>query len=113
MKLSETTIGDVVVLEMSGKIMGGPDATILNDKLHELIEQGKHKTVANLARIDWMNSSGLGILIGGLTTMRNHNGDLKLAQVTERIRSLLKITRLHNIFEMYDTVEEAVASYEK
>ncbi len=113
MKLSETTIGDVTVLELSGKIMGGPDATILNDKLHQLISEGKHKAVANLARVDWMNSSGLGILIGGLTTMRNHGGDLKLAQVTERIRSLLKITRLHNIFEMYDTIEEAVASYDK
>jgi len=111
MKLSQKEIGNVVVLELSGSIVGGPDASLLNDKLHELVEQGKTRVVADLSQVDWMNSSGLGILIGGLTTMRNQNGDLKLACITERIQSLLMITKLLSVFDTYDDLEAAIQSY--
>lgn len=111
MKMKEKMFNSVVVLELSGKIMGGPDATLLNDKLHELIEGGNTNIVADLEKVDWMNSSGLGILIGGLTTMRNSGGDLKLANVTERIQSLLMITKLLTVFETFDSVEKAVQSF--
>lgn len=111
MKISERVVNGVVVLELSGKIMGGPDATLLNDKLHELIESGKTKVIADLEKVNWMNSSGLGILIGGLTTMRNNGGDLKLANITDRIQSLLMITKLLTVFETFDTVDKAVASF--
>lgn len=111
MKMTEREIDDVVVLELSGKIMGGPDATLLNDKLHELIAAGKTKIVADLQSVDWMNSSGLGILIGGLTTMRNNDGDLKLANITDRIQSLLMITKLLTVFETFETIEKAVESF--
>jgi anti-sigma B factor antagonist len=92
--------------------MGGPDATVLNDKLHELIEAGQTKVVADLGKVNWMNSSGLGILIGGLTTMRNSGGDLKLANITEKIQSLLMITRLLTVFETFETVDKAVDSFQ-
>ncbi|MBN1155677.1 STAS domain-containing protein [candidate division KSB1 bacterium] len=111
MTLKEKELGNITVLELSGKIMGGPDATSLNEKLHELIEKGKTKVVADLTKVSWMNSSGLGILIGGLTTMRNNNGDLKLANVTDRIQSLLMITKLITVFETFNTLDEAVASF--
>ena len=111
MKIDEKTSGDIVVLQLSGKIMGGPDASLLNDKLHELIEVGKTKVVVDLGSVDWMNSSGLGILIGGLTTMRNSGGDLKLANITDRIQSLLMITKLLTVFETFETIEEAAGSF--
>jgi len=111
MKMIESESGGVVILELSGKIMGGPDATLLNDKLHELIEAGKVKIVANLKGVNWMNSSGLGILIGGLTTMRNNGGDLKLANITDRIQSLLMITKLLTVFESFDTIDQAIESF--
>ena len=111
MTLNEERIGDVVVLTVSGKLMGGPDAGILNNKLHELVEEKNTKVVANIAELNWMNSSGLGILIGGLNTMRNNEGDLKLAVVPPRIQSLLTITKLHTIIETFKSVEDAVASY--
>lgn len=111
MKMTESESGGVVVLELSGKIMGGPDATLLNDKLYELIEAGKTQIVANLRGVNWMNSSGLGILIGGLTTMRNSGGDLKLANITDRIQSLLMITKLLTVFESFDTVDQAIESF--
>lgn len=91
--------------------MGGPDASLLNDKLHELIEAGKTKVVVDLGSVDWMNSSGLGILIGGLTTMRNSGGDLKLANITDRIQSLLMITKLLTVFETFETIEEAAGTF--
>jgi len=111
MKMEETVVGEVVVLELAGKIMAGPDASLLNEKLYDLIEKGKTKIVADLQKVEWMNSSGLGILISGLTTMRNHNGDLKLANITERIQSLLMITKLLTVFETFDTIEKAVDSF--
>lgn len=111
MEVNQKDVGSVVVLELVGKVMGGPDATVLNDKLHDLVEQGKKRIVADLNQVNWMNSSGLGILISGLTTMRNAGGDLKLANVTERIQSLLMITKLRTVFETYDTVDKAVASF--
>ncbi len=112
MKMTEQVSGDVVILELSGKIMGGPDAVLLNEKLHEFIQAGKTKIVADLRNVDWMNSSGLGILIGGLTTMRNSNGDLKLANITDRIQSLLMITKLLTVFETFETNEKAVESFQ-
>ena len=113
MKISQSEKNDVILLELSGKIMGGPDATTLNNKLHELIESGHTRVVADLSKVNWMNSSGLGILISALTTIRNAGGDLKLASVTERIQSLLMITKLLTVFETFDSTDEAIASFAK
>lgn len=111
MKLTTREDKGIMILEPKGKIMGGPDATLLHDKLHDLINQGKKKVVIDLAKVDWMNSTGLGILISGLTTMRNNGGELKLANVTEKIQSLLTITKLITVFETFETVDQAVASF--
>lgn len=91
--------------------MGGPDATLLHDKLYEFIQQGKTRVVIDLSRIEWMNSTGLGILIQGYTTLRNSDGQLKLAEVTDKIQSLLTITKLGSVFDAYDSVEDAIASF--
>ncbi|OGC90401.1 MAG: anti-anti-sigma factor [candidate division Zixibacteria bacterium RBG_16_48_11] len=111
MKLSSRELNDLVILEPKGKIMGGPDATVLHDQLHEYINQGKRKVVIDLAKVDWMNSTGLGILISALTTLKNHQGELKLANVTGKIQSLLTITKLVTVFESYDSVDQAAASF--
>ncbi len=111
MKLTHREIDGVMVLEPRGKIMGGPDATLLHDQLHDFIKEDKKKVVIDLAKVDWMNSTGLGILISGLTTMKNNGGELKLANVTEKIESLLTITKLITVFENYDSLDEAIASF--
>jgi anti-sigma B factor antagonist len=111
MKLGDYEKDGVAVLEPKGKIMGGPDATLLHEKLHECIEKGIKKIVIDLAQVDWMNSTGLGILISGLTTIRNNGGELKLANVTEKIRSLLAITKLVTVFEAYDSIDDAIKSF--
>ena len=111
MKLSSQERDGVIILEPKGKILGGPDATLLKDQLQSLIEQGKTRVVIDLAEVDYMNSTGLGILISTLTSLRKANGELKLANVTEKIQSLLTITKLVTVFDDYETVEEAVAAF--
>ncbi len=111
MRLSDREQNGVVILSPKGKIMGGPDASLLHDKLYEFIEQNKKRVVIDLAGVDWMNSTGLGILISGYTTLRNNEGELKLANVTEKIQSLLTITKLVTVFEAYDSIEEAIQSF--
>lgn len=100
-----------VVIEFKGNVMGGPDAVKLNEKLHELIEDDKTNIVANLGKVKFMNSSGLGMLIGGLTTMRKAGGDLRIANATDKIESLLVVTKLITVFKHFKSLEEAVASY--
>ena len=104
---------NAVVIALSGNVMGGPDGSKLHETLHELREQGKKNVVVDLRKVRFMNSSGLGMLISGLTTMRNGGGDLRLANVIDRIQSLLVITKLITVFKHYDSVEEAVQSYEE
>jgi anti-sigma B factor antagonist len=111
MKLSDREQDGVVILEPKGKIMGGPDATALHDKIHELIENKKLRVIIDLGKVDWMNSTGLGILIAGLTTLRDNQGELKLAAVTDKIQSLLTITKLITVFDAHDTVEQAIESF--
>lgn len=100
-----------VVLEFKGNVMGGPDAVSLNEKLHELIEDGKTNVVADLGKVKFMNSSGLGMLIGGLTTMRKAGGDLRIANATDKIESLLVVTKLITVFKHYKTLDKATDSY--
>lgn len=111
MKMTDREINNIVVLEPKGKIMGGPDASLLHDKLYELIESDKKRIVIDLSGVEWMNSTGLGILISSYTTLRNHNGELKLANITDKIHSLLTITKLITVFDAHDSVDEAIASF--
>lgn len=100
-----------VVIEFKGNVMGGPDAVSLNEKLHELIDAGKTNVVVDLAKVKFMNSSGLGMLIGGLTTIRKAGGDLRLANATDKIQSLLMVTKLITVFKNFDSVDKAVESF--
>ena len=111
MDIQQREQDDVTILLLSGKIIGGPDASKVNDKLHELAENGKTKIVADLSQVNWMNSSGLGILISALTTVRNAGGELKVAAATDKIRNLLTITKLTNVIKLYDSVDEAIAGF--
>ena len=91
--------------------MGGDDTKDFNDLLHKLIDEGKTRIVIDLGDVKFMNSSGLGMLIGGLTTVKKANGFYKLANVTDKIESLLIITKLITIFETFDSVDKALESF--
>lgn len=111
MKLKTREKDNVRILEVKGKVMGGPDATLFQDTLKAQIAKGHKRFIFDLGGVDWMNSSGLGILIGGYTTIKNAGGELKLSAVTDKIRSLFMITKLVTIFDTYESVEEALKSF--
>ena len=113
MKFKTSVQGNVTVFHLDGNLMGGPDATALNSKLHELVENGKTQVVIDLKKVDFMNSSGLGLLIGGASLMKNSGGGLKLACVSAKIMTLIKIARLGSVFETFGNVPEAVAAFKK
>jgi anti-sigma B factor antagonist len=104
---------DITILALSGKIMGGPEAAEINDKFNQLIDKKKLKIIIDLQEVEWMNSSGLGILIQAATLLKNNNGRLRLLNVSDRIQNLLKITKLSGIFETSDTLDAAAASLAK
>jgi anti-sigma B factor antagonist len=99
---------NAVVIELKGNVMGGEDTKEFNDMLHKLINEGKKNIIVDLHDVKFMNSSGLGMLIGGLTTVKKAQGSFKLSRVTDKIESLLIITKLVTIFETYKSIEEAV-----
>ncbi len=113
MKSKSKDVDGITVIELKGNVMGGPDATTLNEQLHKLIEAGKNKVIIDLKGVKFMNSSGLGMLIGGLTTMKNAGGELKIANASEKIESLLIITKLITVFEHHDSVKKAVGSFKR
>jgi anti-sigma B factor antagonist len=107
MKFTDQVVDDVVVLDVSGKIMGGEETTMFHGKIHEYISQNKKKFIVDLANVDWMNSIGLGMLISAFTTVKNAGGMLVLANIT-KIESILTITRLITVFKHFDSRDEAV-----
>lgn len=110
MKFDEHLEGDILVFEISGKIMGGDETTQFHGKLHEHINGGKKNVIIDLAKVDWMNSIGLGMLISALTTVRNAGGKLVLANI-DKIESILTITRLISVFEHHDSREAALKAF--
>ncbi len=111
MKIKTVEHYNAVVIELKGNVMGGPEASELNELLHKLLDSNKKNVIIDLADVKFMNSSGLGMLISAFTTMKNGGGNLKLANATEKIQSLLLITKLITIFENFDSVDEAVKSF--
>ena len=112
MTISERTIGDVVVVDVSGKItLGDGGDAILKDKLRSLVQQGKKKILLNLADVAYVDSAGLGAIVQSYTTVTNQGGGLKLVNTTKRIKDLLAITKLLTVFDTFDSEAEAVTSY--
>ena len=111
MTIKEKMYDNVAVIELKGKLMGGPETTELHDKVKEIIAKGSNKVVIDLGKVKWMNSSGLGALMGAMTSLRNAEGDLKLANVTEKVESLFMITKLITIFETHNSIDSAVAGF--
>ncbi len=113
MKISERMNGEVVVLELSGDIQGGPDSDLFRSKIAELIEKDSKNVVLDLSGVPWMNSTGVGIIVSGFTSLGNAGGAMKLLNLKERVKSILMVTKLLSVFESYYTEEEAVASFKK
>jgi len=97
-----------IVFKISGKFLGSIEGPAFKEKLEECKEAGTTNIVVDLSKADFMDSSGIGTLIGALTTMKQAGGDMKLAGMKDRIKNLFLLTRLLGpVFEDFDSVEEA------
>jgi anti-sigma B factor antagonist len=111
MKIKEKMEGDIAVLTVSGNMMGGPESAALHEKVKSLINDGLKKVVIDIKSVKWMNSSGLGVLMACMSSLQQVGGNLKLASVTEKVKSILMITKLIELFETYENPERAVAKF--
>jgi len=113
MKFKTTQRGPVTVIALSGSLMGGPDATELNKKVHEFIEGGKNLVVVDLADVAFMNSSGLGMLIGCASALKDAEGKLSIANASRKILDIIKITKLSSVLETHESVQDAIAGLKR
>lgn len=111
MKIKERTRDGVTILEVSGKIMGGPDAELFSTTLKSLVHEGNPRVLVDLGKVTWVNSTGLGILISGYTTLKRNDGEMKLMNVSERIESIFMVTKLHTVFDTYKDEDSAIDSF--
>ena len=111
MNCNTKKVKDIFIIEIEGEIMGGGETEEFKRILYQAIEEDVTNIVMDLAKATWMNSSGLGMLITGLTTIRSSGGDLRLANVSERVKRPLEITKLDTIFPIYNSVDAAMDSY--
>ena len=111
MDIAERNAGKVTVLDLTGKIRLGEGDILLKDKLHSLLNQGHKDVLLNLAKVQYVDSAGLGALVSAYTTVTRDGGSLKLANVTKKLQDLLSITKLLTVFETFDSEGEALRSY--
>jgi anti-sigma B factor antagonist len=111
MRVKIRMAGDVAVIGIKGNLMGGKETDACHQKVKDLLQEGKKKIVADLSNVKWMNSKGLGMLMACLTSVRNAEGVFKISGSSDKVKSLLMITKLITIFETHNSVEEAVDSF--
>lgn len=110
-KFTEREIGDVTIVEVQGRVTLGEGAAGLRDQIKSLAERGHKKVILNLHETMYFDSSGVGELISGFTTLSNCGAQLKLLKLTKRLEDLLQITKLYTVFEVFDDEAEAVRSF--
>ena len=111
MKIVERPVGDVVILDLHGKILIGEGDDALRDAVNRLVESGKTKILLNLGDVPYVDSAGLGEIVRCYTTLSRKGGKLKLLNLTKKIKDLLAITKLLTVFETYDSEDEGVRSF--
>src|SRR5260370_32761851 len=113
MSLSINTrhLSSVTILDLDGRITLGEGTGMLREAVKEVLARGEKSILLNLGQVSYIDSAGLGELVGCSTTVRNAGGRLKLMQLQKKISDLLQITKLHTVFEVIDDEAKAVASF--
>ncbi len=104
-------VGNVAIVDLSGKVTLGENTGILRDELMSLLAQGKKNIVLNMKDVSYVDSAGLGELVGAYTTATNQGGAVKLLHMQGKMRDLMQITKLHTIFPAYEDEQAAVSSF--
>ena len=111
MKIEMRTIGDVRILDCSGKITLGEGTMAVRNTVLDILKDGGKKIIVNLADVNYIDSSGIGELVSSYTTVTNQGGKLKLLNLTKKIQELLAITKLLTVFSVYDSEQQAISSF--
>ena len=109
MKIETRTVGEVHVLDISGKITLGEGTMAVRNTVRDLLKAGSKKIILNLAEVNYVDSSGIGELVSAYTMVTNQGGKLILVSLHQKIRELLQITKLMTVFQVYDDEKEALA----
>jgi anti-sigma B factor antagonist len=109
--ISERQSGDVTILDMEGKITIGEGSVALRTAIRRLLEEGKKKVLLNLAKVGYIDSSGIGELVSSYTAINKDGGELKLLNLTQKLQDLLTITKLLTVFDVYESEADALGSY--
>ncbi len=111
MQIEERQVGEVMILDLKGKVTLGEGDEVLKDKINSLILQNKKRILLNLADVPYIDSAGLGEIVRTYTTVSRQGGQLKLVNLTKRITDLLMITKLLTVFETFDVEQDALKSF--
>jgi anti-sigma B factor antagonist len=110
-EVSARRVGDVAVLEVSGKVLGGPESDVLRTELERVLAGGDRYLLVDLAGVPWMNSAGLGILLAAYARLRERGGILRFSGVGERVRGILRTTKLLTVLDVVDDESTGIRSF--
>lgn len=111
MNIKQQMKGDVLVIALSGKVIGGPELMEVKSVFQKAVDQEKNKVLLDLGKVSWMDSSGLGVIVSGHTTLSRAGGALRILNATKKIQELFIITKLITIFETFTDEQEALNSF--
>ncbi len=112
MTITTREVSHVTIVDIVGRITLGDETGKLRDTIRQLISEGKKKIVLNLAHVDYIDSSGVGELVSGFTTVRNAGGELKLLSLTKKVQDVLYVTKLYTVFDIKEDEFTAVKSFD-
>ena len=110
-KLTTRQVGDVSVMDVAGRITHGEGSAALRDALREMVGKNQKKILLNLGEVSYIDSSGIGELVSGFTTVTNSGGTLKLLNLNKRVKDLLQITKLYTVFDVHEDEAAAIRSF--
>jgi anti-sigma B factor antagonist len=110
-KLTTRQVGDVSVMDVAGRITLGEGSAALRDALREMVGKNQKKILLNLGEVSYIDSSGIGELVSGFTTVTNSGGTLKLLNLNKRVKDLLQITKLYTVFDVHEDEAAAIRSF--
>lgn len=111
LEVRQRDVENILILDLQGRIVAGPESTELRGTVSALRDQGKVNAILNLERVNYLDSTGLGTLVVAHSTFRRAGGAMKLLHVSKRMAELMILTKLSTVFEMYDEEQAAINSF--
>ena len=111
LSIATRQLDGVTILDLSGRITLGEGSVQLRDAIRDLISKGDKHILLSLGDVNYIDSSGLGELVSAFTTAKNQNADVKLLNLTKKVKDVLQVTKLYTVFDIYDDEAHAIGSF--